>query len=360
MAINTKDNIVPVEGANVGIDMRTLEALPFCVFVVGRDKTIKWVNTAGFSFFVSQQIFGRAIQDIFTGRVAVHDTIVNVFETGNALTLYKVDLAVAGLGAKVLDMTVSSFGDNVLVCVTKDYDGDGDGDLHNGVRSIVSLLAHEIKNPLSGIRGASQLLAGQLSDLSQGTDLATLITEETDRITSLVNTLENLAVDTPVVFSGVNIHEVLDKVSALSDAGFGKKCNIIKHYDPSLPQVWGQEDKLLQVLINIFKNASEAFDYKKKNDFNIIIKTSFLSGVNIIIDAIKHQALCINISDNGCGIPVDRQADIFTPYVSGKKGGSGLGLSIVSRYVNAHKGRVRVQSDDTGTTFSIILPLEAM
>ena len=358
MAIKTKDNIVLVKGDNAGIDIHTLKTLPFCIFVVGRDNTIKWVNTAGFSFFVSQQICGRSVQDIFTGRVAVQDTIVNVFETGNALILSKVDLTVAGLGAKVLDMTVSSFGDNVLVCITKDYDGDGD--LHSGVSRIVSLLAHEIKNPLSGIRGASQLLAGQLSDLSQETDFAALITEETDRITSLVNTLENLAVDTPVVFSGVNIHEILDKVSSLSDAGFGKKCNIIKQYDPSLPQVWGQEDKLLQVLINIFKNATESFDYKGKNEFNIIINTSFLSGVSIIIDGVKHQALSINISDNGCGIPMDRQADIFTPYVSGKKGGSGLGLSIVSRYVNAHKGRVRVQSDDTGTTFSIILPLEAM
>ena len=335
-----------------------VEHLPFCAFIVNDIGEILWVNTAGFAFFVSQQVIGLNVFKLVKGKIAFKDSLDSVLATGNAVCLSKVEVNVEGVGAKLLDMTLSQIRAGVLFCVTKDYDGDGD--VHSGVSKIVSLLAHEIKNPLSGIRGASQLLGDSLAGLQQDNSLATLITEETDRITDLVNSLENLAIDKPITFGAINIHQVLDKVVALGQAGFAEKCNIIKNYDPSLPLAWGQEDMLVQVFINILKNASESFDYKEKNIFNISIKTSFVSGLSIIIDGVRHQAFCVDIIDNGRGISIDRQVDIFTPYVSIKKGGSGLGLSIVSRYVNAHKGRIRLNSDKTGTTFSIILPLEAI
>ena len=250
--------------------------LPFCVFGVNEAVIIQWVNNAGYEFFVSDKILGQKLSDVIKEKNTLNDIVIEVLRTGASRWVCKVDIYVVGVGAKVVDMAVSCQDDIAIISILKDYDGDGD--LHSGVNRIVDVMAHEIKNPLAGIRGASQLLGEELTNLNTDRGLADLITTEVDRITNLVNTMENLSIQKTVNFVSVNIHKVLDKVVQLGEASWASKCVVTKQYDPSLPKAWGQEYLLIQCFINIFKNASESFDFKEKKEFNITIKASYMSG----------------------------------------------------------------------------------
>ncbi len=198
----------------------------------------------------------------------------------------------------------------------------------SAARSVIALaamLAHEIKNPLSGIRGAAQLLEQAAS--SEDRMLTRLICDEADRIVTLVDRMEVFGDDRPVARGPVNIHSVLDHVKRLAQSGFARNIRFVEDYDPSLPPVLANQDQLIQVFLNLVKNAAEAV-VDLGSDGEIQLTTAFRPGVRLSIPGKKSRVslpLEFCVKDNGPGVPEDLLPNLFDPFVTTKATGSGLG-----------------------------------
>ena len=227
----------------------------------------------------------------------------------------------------------------------------------NAARSLAAmaaLLAHEVKNPLSGIRGAAQLL--ELNAGEEDRAMTRLICEETDRIVALVDRMDLFADDGPMVRRAVNIHEVLDRVAEIARAGFAQGLQIVKNYDPSLPPVDGDRDLLVQALLNLVKNAAEVVP---ASHGRIELRTRYRQGVRLAVPgggARVDLPLEISVSDNGPGVGADLAARLFEPFVSSKSDGRGLGLSLVAKVVGDHGGVIEYDSEPGATVFRLMLP----
>ena len=229
---------------------------------------------------------------------------------------------------------------------------------HRGAaRSITALgaiLAHEVKNPLSGIRGAAQLLETAVDPSER--NLTRLICDETDRIAGLVANMEAFAGDQPINRTAFNIHEVLDHVRTLAESGFGKHVRFEESYDPSLPSALGNKDMLIQAVLNLIKNAAEAV----ASEGGVIrLSTRYQQGVRIATPGSSKRTnlpLVIGIEDNGCGIPADLRPHLFEPFVTSKPQGKGLGLAVVAKIVGDHGGLIEFANRPRGTAFRILLP----
>ncbi|MGB0818346.1 MAG: two-component system sensor histidine kinase NtrB, partial [Candidatus Puniceispirillaceae bacterium] len=222
---------------------------------------------------------------------------------------------------------------------------------------MTALLAHEIKNPLAGIKGAAQLL--ELDLPAEYRELSGMIVDETDRITSLLSRIENLSADAPLKFSDVNIHEVLDHCIRITKASFGRHLQIVRRYDPSLPDVRGDRELLVQCFLNLLKNAAEA----TKIGDELVLRTcySMTRYISSLSDGKRmHLPLQIEIEDTGKGIPEELSEHIFEPFISTKSGGSGLGLAMVASVIADHGGTITHQRRHQGTCFSINLPFLTM
>jgi two-component system nitrogen regulation sensor histidine kinase GlnL len=220
------------------------------------------------------------------------------------------------------------------------------------VRSMAGMLAHEIKNPLAGIRGAAQLLESKLSPADAA--LAALIREESDRIVGLVNGVEIFADDRAPVLSILNVHEALDYVCKLARVSFARNATVREYYDPSLPPLRGNRDLLIQVFLNLVKNAAEACDGGE-----IVVTTSYQAGFRIGERNKAHRQprrIAVTISDNGPGVPEALLGTLFDPFVTSKPGGRGLGLPLVAKLVRAHDGVIEFQSKPGATRFTVLLP----
>jgi two-component system nitrogen regulation sensor histidine kinase GlnL len=230
----------------------------------------------------------------------------------------------------------------------------------SAARSIIALaamLAHEIKNPLSGIRGAAQLLEQSAAD--EDRTLTRLICDETDRIVRLVDRMEVFADERPVEREPVNIHVVLDRVKKLAESGFARHITFIEEYDPSLPPVYGNHDHLIQVFLNLVKNAAEAIG-EGAADGEIVLSTAFRSGVRLQVPGSKTRVslpLEVCVRDNGPGVPEDLMPHLFDPFVTTKPSGSGLGLSLTSKIINDHGGIIECESQPRRTTFRVLMPV---
>jgi two-component system, NtrC family, nitrogen regulation sensor histidine kinase GlnL len=223
---------------------------------------------------------------------------------------------------------------------------------------LASVLAHEIKNPLSGIRGAAQLLESGLSDADRA--LTQLICSETDRIRNLVDRMEVFGDERPLAKEPVNIHDVLEHVRRISETGFARGIRITEDYDPSLPHVPGNRDKLVQAFLNLAKNAAEAIgDNKQKG--RIVMQTSFRPGVRLSMQGADTRIslpLMIQIEDNGPGVPDHLKEHMFDPFVTTKPYGTGLGLALVAKIINDHGGIIECDSEPARTVFRVLLPLQ--
>jgi two-component system nitrogen regulation sensor histidine kinase GlnL len=222
------------------------------------------------------------------------------------------------------------------------------------VTAMAAMLAHEVKNPLSGIRGAAQLLEQDADEA--GRELTRLICEETDRIVALVDRMDAFSDEAPVARDEVNIHEVLDRVRKIAQTGFARHVMLIEEYDPSLPPVPGDRDLLLQVLLNLVKNASEAV---ADSDGEIILTTAYRHGLRLAgpDGGRRHVPLMVSVADNGAGIPEEIRPHLFDPFVTTKRNGTGLGLALVAKVIGDHGGVIEFDSEPGRTVFRVFLPV---
>lgn len=220
---------------------------------------------------------------------------------------------------------------------------------------LVRGLAHEIKNPLGGIRGAAQLLARELPEESLK-DYTNVIIEEADRLRNLVDRM--LGSNKLPKLSTTNVHEVLERVCSLVEAESQGLINLVRDYDPSIPDLMIDQEQMIQAVLNIVRNAMQAISQQNELRLGrVTLRTRTLRQFTIAHH--RHRLVCkVEIIDNGPGIPQDLQETIFYPMVSGRPDGTGLGLAITQNIITQHQGLIECESHPGHTAFSIFLPLE--
>ena len=220
---------------------------------------------------------------------------------------------------------------------------------------LVRSLAHEIKNPLGGLRGAAQLLAREL-DSEHLTDYTNVIIEEADRLRNLVDRL--LSAPRRITREPVNIHEVLERVRHLVEAESNGRLVIHRDYDPSIPEIMGDREQLIQAVLNISRNAQQALR-SMPSDALPELRLRTRTQRQFTIGNSRHRLACqIDITDNGPGVPPELMGTLFVPMISGRVDGTGLGLTIAQSIINQHHGLIECKSGPGKTVFSVLIPLE--
>jgi len=230
--------------------------------------------------------------------------------------------------------------------------------VHDTSKTLIRGMAHEIKNPLGGIRGAAQLLDEEIAEQStdgETSELCQIIMTETDRLRNLVDRL--LGPNQLPTVEQISIHEVTERVVALMRAELQGQIQIVRDYDPSIPPIQGDLEQLIQAVLNVARNAMQSLMDSEQESPKIIFKTRVNRSFTIAGE--RHKMICrLEIIDNGPGIPEDIKERIFFPMISGRKQGSGLGLTISQNAVNGHQGIIECDSRPGKTRFTIYLPIK--
>ncbi len=368
MTTDRKTQMEPMGKNGQSLSSAILDAVPHPLFTIAGNGHVVEANVAAETFFqVSTPLLRRRL---FSDLVPFGSPLLGLIEQVRArcapVNEYRVDLGTPRNGGeRIVDIHLAPVADHpghvVVMFQEKTIADKMDRQLtHRGaarsVSTLASMLAHEIKNPLSGIRGAAQLLEQSASD--EDRMLTRLICDEADRIVKLVDRMEVFSDERPVERMPVNIHAVLEHVRTLATAGFGRDVRFVEEYDPSLPAVFANRDQLIQVFLNLVKNAAEAIDGMP--DGEIHLTTAFRPGVRLTVPGVSSRVslpLEFCVRDNGRGVPDDLMPHLFDPFVTTKPTGSGLGLALVAKIIGDHGGLVECESQPRRTTFRVLLPM---
>jgi two-component system, NtrC family, nitrogen regulation sensor histidine kinase GlnL len=337
------------------------------VIMVNPDGCISYANADAEDFFRSSAsvLARRTLADFVPFGSPILILVEQARERLTPVNEYRVDISSPRLGVeRIVDIYVAPVpelpGSVVVMFQERSMADKIDRQMtHRGaarsVTGLAAMLAHEIKNPLSGIRGAAQLLETAVSDEDRA--LTRLITDETDRIVSLVDRMEIFSDERPIDRYPVNIHIVLDHVKAIAKNGFASRIKILEDYDPSLPPVYANRDQLIQVFLNLVKNAAEAIG--NNTDGEITLSTAFRPGIRVSVPGTSDRVslpLEFCVYDNGSGVSEDIMPILFDPFITTKPNGSGLGLALVAKIVGEHGGIIECESAPRATTFRILMP----
>jgi two-component system, NtrC family, nitrogen regulation sensor histidine kinase GlnL len=342
-----------------------LAALPQPVFVIDDAGRIDYANPSAEQFFQSgvAALIGRPLTQILPADSPVFQLIEQVRAGGHSVFEYGIGIETPRTGERYVTVGAAAMteppGSVVVSFQERSIARKIDDQLvhRNAARSVTAMaamLAHEVKNPLSGIRGAAQLLEQNAE--SEDRQLTRLICDEADRIVALVDRMEMFADGGPPVRAAVNIHEVLGHVRKLAQSGFAARHRIVENYDPSLPPVYGNRDLLIQAFLNLIKNAAEA---APRDSGEIVISTRYQQGVRLAVPGSDRRVdlpLTVSVQDNGPGIPEDLRGHLFDPFVTTKNGGKGLGLALVAKIVGDHGGVIEFDGAPQRTIVRMRLP----
>jgi two-component system, NtrC family, nitrogen regulation sensor histidine kinase GlnL len=344
-----------------------LAALPDPVVVLDRSGQIDYVNPAAEQFFDAgaAALYGTKLADWLAAESPLLALVASVWTSGNTICEYDMPVEGPRFGSRAVTIQAALTGEGAgkLVLGLHERAIAAKLDRHlvhrNAARSITAMgamLAHEVKNPLSGIRGAAQLLEQDADAAAR--ELTQLICDEADRIVALVDRMEAFADPHPIAGEAVNIHEVLERVRKVAQPGFARHVRFVEEYDPSLPPVYGDRDLLVQVFLNLVKNAAEAVP---NADGEIILSTAYRQGLRVAGPggALRRLPLMAAVADNGPGIPEDLRPHLFDPFVTTKRHGTGLGLALVAKVIGDHGGVIEFDSQPRRTVFRVFLPVVA-
>ncbi|HTZ38481.1 MAG TPA: ATP-binding protein [Stellaceae bacterium] len=343
-----------------------LAALPDPIIALDRGGAIGFVNPAAEQFLGAgaTSLEGASLSDFIAASSPLFGLVEAVWRDGGSIVEYDVLLEGPRLAARPVTIQgalAGEGGDFVVLSIHERAIAeslDRQFVQRNAARSMTAMaamLAHEVKNPLSGIRGAAQLLEQDADDAAR--QLTQLICDETDRIVALVDRMEAFSDHLPLARGAVNIHEVLERVRRIAQSGFARHIRFGEDYDPSLPPVHGNRDLLVQVFLNLVKNAAEA---SPAVGGEITLSTAYRHGRRLATgggERPRQVPLMVSIGDNGAGIPDDIKPHLFDPFVTTKRNGSGLGLALVAKAVGDHGGIIEFDSQPRRTVFRVFLPV---
>ncbi|MDJ0613019.1 MAG: ATP-binding protein [Rhizobiaceae bacterium] len=344
-----------------------LDSLPGAVIIVSEESIIEYVNSTAENIFRSSATYmlGKPLASLLPYGSPIPELVVRTLSTNTPVNEYRIDISTPRTGeGKIVDAHVAPMAQHSTKALISFRERSMAERInrqltHRGaarsVTGLAAMLAHEIKNPLSGIRGAAQLLETVVP--AQDKELAQLIRDETDRIVKIVDRMEIFSDQTPIEREPVNMHSVLGRVRQIAENGFGQDVEFSESYDPSLPFVSGSTDQLIQVFLNLAKNASEAVAGQRKR--HVRFTSAYRPGIRFVRPGSQERAalpLEFCVTDTGPGIPEELQAHIFEPFVTSRINGSGLGLALVAKVIGQHGGIVECDSHKKGTTFRIMLP----
>lgn len=339
------------------------------IIMVDAQDQLRYANQAAEQFFDMGVglLLKQKLADLLPFGSPLLQLVHQARERGASIAERNVDLSTPRLSERLADVTLTpgaEEGTVILLLQERSLAQRIDRQLlyRGAARSMsgmAAVLAHEIKNPLAGIRGAAQLLEEAVTPNDRS--LAQLICNEADRIRALIDRMEAFGDPMALARAPVNIHEVLDRVKRVAETSFGRRLRIVEVFDPSLPPVWGDRDNLIQAFMNIVRNAADA---APPDNGEIVLTSAYRSGVRIATAAggQGHKdrlslPLEVTIRDNGSGIAPDLLPYIFDPFITTKSHGAGLGLPLVAKIIADHGGVIECESQPRRTVFRVLLPV---